>query len=53
MISYLRATQAPVGLLLNFGQRKPEYRRIFPGSAGESGLPERLGRTMLKRVVEW
>ena len=49
MISYLKATQAPVGLLLNFGRRKLEYRRIFPGSAGESGLPERLGRDNVKR----
>ena len=47
--NYLKATGAPVGLLLNCGRRKPEYRRIFPGSAGESGLPERLGRDNVKK----
>jgi len=42
VINYLKATQAPVGLLLNFGRRKLEYRRIFPGKAG--GLLQRQGR---------
>jgi GxxExxY protein len=30
VITYLAATQAPVGLLLNFGRRKLEYKRILP-----------------------
>ena len=30
MIGYLAATQAPVGLLINFGRRRLEYKRILP-----------------------
>ena len=49
VINYLKATNAPVGLLFNFGRRKLEYARIFPGKA--SNLPvQRLGRDdILKR----
>jgi GxxExxY protein len=43
VINYLKATQAPVGLLFNFGRRKLEYRRVFPGKAGETPV-ERTGR---------
>jgi hypothetical protein len=31
LINYLKATGAPVGLLINFGRRKLEFKRIFPG----------------------
>jgi len=49
VINYLKATSAPVGLLLNFGRRRLEYKRIFPGRAG--GPVQRLGRDNVKKSV--
>ena len=42
-INYLKATEAPVGLLFNFGRRKLEYRRVFPGSTQDTPV-RRTGR---------
>ncbi len=41
VITYLKGTGAPVGLLLNFARRRLEYRRIFPPRRAG---PERRGR---------
>ena len=42
VINYLKATGAPIGLLINFGRRKLEFRRVFPGK--NQGPVQRVGR---------
>ena len=49
VINYLKATQAPVALLFNFGRRRLEYRRIFPGKSSTNALPQRVGRDNVVR----
>ncbi len=51
VINYLKATGAPVGLLFNFGRRKLEYKRIFPGAA-TGGSVQRLGRDNVKKASQ-
>lgn len=50
VINYLKATSAPIGLLFNFGRRKLEYRRVFPGKAGDDSV-QRRGRDNVKKSV--
>ncbi len=40
-LNYLKATQAPVALVFNFGRRRLDWSRVFPGT----GAPlQRIGR---------
>jgi GxxExxY protein len=47
IINYLKATGAAVGLLFNFGRRRLEYRRVFPGTAG---AVQRVGRDDVRKA---
>ncbi len=49
VINYLKAAQAPVGLLFNFGRRRLEYRREFP--AKDTGPVQRTGRDNVARKL--
>ena len=48
ILNYLKATGAPLGLLFNFGRRRLEFRRVFPGRNAGSGI-QRLGRNNVKK----
>ena len=41
VINYIKADQAPVALVFNFGRRRLDWMRVFPGNAGPA---RRVGR---------
>ena len=47
VLNYLKATGAPVALLLNFGRRKLQYKRIFPSK--DDNPVQRLGRDDVRK----
>ncbi|RPJ47749.1 MAG: GxxExxY protein [Chloroflexi bacterium] len=48
VINYLIATGAPVGLLINFGRKKLDFRRIFPPKDAVSRV-RRAGRYNVRK----
>jgi hypothetical protein len=50
VINYLKATGAQVRLPFNFGRRKLEYRRVFPGRADNRSV-QRVGRDNVKESI--
>ena len=48
MISYLKASCAPIGLLFNFGRRKLQFRRVFPSK--DNSPVRRVGRDNVKKA---
>jgi truncated hemoglobin YjbI len=49
VINYLKATVTPIGLLINFGRRILEFKRVFPGK--NQGLAQRVGRDNLYKSL--
>ena len=48
VVNYLKAVEAPVGLLFNFGRRRLEYQRIFPAATSNTPV-QRTGRDNVKK----
>ena len=48
VINYLKATQAPVALLINFGRRQLEWKRLLPPK--DDGSVQRIGRDDVRKA---
>lgn len=49
VIDYLKATGAPVGLVINFGRRSLDRKRVFPGK--DEGPVQRIGRDNVRKTI--
>lgn len=47
-INYLKATNAPVGLIFNFGRRRLDWMRVFP--VPDDGPVQRVGRDDVRKA---
>jgi GxxExxY protein len=45
ILNYMKATQSPVGLLINFGRQRLDYHRVFPGRVSSPKPPPKTNPT--------